>query len=106
MCLRSLGIDIRGPLEDPEVARWLLEPAVDEVTPLQPHDASKKKRKTPLPPPPRAPRESLSLDRWVLYRRGGLRSDGFLLDLAIYIFSFFVFCFTADGGFRFNMWIL
>ncbi|CAM9666820.1 unnamed protein product [Scytosiphon promiscuus] len=66
VCLRSLGLNVRGPLEDPAVARWLAEPPIDDIVPLeqqqQQQKRAAKKRKTRLPPP-RAPPASLSLMR-------------------------------------------
>ena len=78
VCLRSLGIEVRGSLEDPEVARWLVEPAVDELTPLQPREVKRNKRKTAPAPPPRTPPESLILDRWVSLKKGGRGGAGML----------------------------
>lgn len=69
VCLRSLGLNVQGPLEDPAVARWLAEPPVEDTVPLQQQQQQQqkralKKRKAPLPPP-RAPPASLILERWV-----------------------------------------
>ncbi|CAM9111170.1 unnamed protein product [Pylaiella littoralis] len=67
VCLRSLGVGVKGPLEDPAVARWLAEPPIEDITPMQQQQQQQqkqalKKRKAP-PPPPRVPPASLSLGR-------------------------------------------
>ena len=67
VCLRSLGLNVQGPLEDPAVARWLAEPPIEDTAPLQQQQQQQqkralKKRKVPLPPP-RAPPASLALER-------------------------------------------
>lgn len=74
VCFRSLGVTVKGPLEDPAVARWLAEPPIEDTASPQQQQQQKralKKRKVPLPPP-RAPPASLTLDRWVGVLRVGL----------------------------------
>lgn len=66
VCLRGLGIRVKGPLEDPAVANWLVEPPIDEAAAAAlaapPTKSKKRKAKTPRPPP-RAQTMSLSLRR-------------------------------------------
>lgn len=69
VCLRALGVRVKGTLEDPAVANWLVEPPVDDdaaaalAAPPETKNRKKKKAKTPLPPPPRAQVTNLSLER-------------------------------------------
>lgn len=71
VCLRTLGISVRGPLEDPAVARWLVEPPVDDkvlddARKTNSTAAKRKRGSVRLPPAaalPRASVTSLSLSR-------------------------------------------
>lgn len=68
VCFRALGIRMKGTLEDPAVANWLVEPPVDDdaaAALAAPPETKNRKKKTkaPLPPPPRAQVTNLSLER-------------------------------------------
>lgn len=66
VCLRGLGIRVKGPLEDPAVANWLVEPPIDDAAAAAlaaPPVKGKNRKANPPPAPPRAQTTSLLLAR-------------------------------------------